>query len=653
MKFEKVVYPSYRVEIAGAQLIDPQYHWMVERPKGYRTPTKTPDLFLRGKAHCPLCGMQMLMNFSTEKPHFWCNRSHDRGARRPYLSNNVLEDLAMRCVRDVCDRASYDKEFAQAVRSEVQVALEGFRRTAAELARRYEIAEREYEQALGSTVGHFSAGVQRDLVARTEKLRLRKAKAWDTYAHANGTADDIARLLETLDGRFTGIAAQLSELQITHPWLPADAAERSLRADVAEMIRSVRVDLEEKSAVATFEMVLMKSSHADFEVVRTLSIEDATIRSKYDWRSGPKGLIADRFEESAVRLTDAEFRSLPRMPRPFNKADDIRLYVDVLLVAAELNLEPCEVLWPIGRHRCVPRIRELRRGPALDVVIGHLKLHRGEQFDLPRPEPMPHGTERMRLVAMRDPILLVDLCDPLSDRTGLSDEQWDTIADIFTRSRNLYRIGGSTRKTLDGYFALVRQGLGLKMAHRVDADANAISRLVRAEFRHQFVEMTRRLLSLQGICLPESYVARRRRSGQHRLEADPAAVLAEMRAGMARCDPGAPTNPRYFTCGGLRFNLMTGEASDGARRTLRMPLNSRQLLRCLLDHAGEVVSHGALQTALVIHRGNPRPHLIAAVADLRRWLRVNCPELAGRLETVRGVGYRVVRSVDTQEHRAW
>lgn len=121
-----------------------------------------------------------------------------------------------------------------------------------------------------------------------------------------------------------------------------------------------------------------------------------------------------------------------------------------------------------------------------------------------------------------------------------------------------------------------------------------------------------------------------------------AELLARIEILLKRSSHQQPAEHSALTVGDLSMNLITREVSRQGRPITLQP-KEFQLLRYLMEHPGQVVTRTLLFEAVWHYDFDPQTNVIDVhVARLRK--KVESDDLAPILETIRGVGYRLVDS---------
>ena len=121
-----------------------------------------------------------------------------------------------------------------------------------------------------------------------------------------------------------------------------------------------------------------------------------------------------------------------------------------------------------------------------------------------------------------------------------------------------------------------------------------------------------------------------------------AELLARIEILLKRSSHQQPAENSALTVGDLSMNLITREVSRQGRPITLQP-KEFQLLRYLMEHPGQVVTRTLLFEAVWHYDFDPQTNVIDVhVARLRK--KVESDDLAPILETIRGVGYRLVDS---------
>jgi two-component system OmpR family response regulator len=121
-----------------------------------------------------------------------------------------------------------------------------------------------------------------------------------------------------------------------------------------------------------------------------------------------------------------------------------------------------------------------------------------------------------------------------------------------------------------------------------------------------------------------------------------AELLARIEILLKRSSHQQPAENSALTVGDLSMNFITREVSRQGRPITLQP-KEFQLLRYLMEHPGQVVTRTLLFEAVWHYDFDPQTNVIDVhVALLRK--KVESNDLAPILETIRGVGYRLVDS---------
>lgn len=118
-------------------------------------------------------------------------------------------------------------------------------------------------------------------------------------------------------------------------------------------------------------------------------------------------------------------------------------------------------------------------------------------------------------------------------------------------------------------------------------------------------------------------------------------VLAHLRALIRR---GRPVRPAVLTCADLSLDPSTRECARGSQQ---IGLTAREcaVLEYLLRHRGQVRSKSQILTHVWDEQFNGDPNIVEVyVLRLRR--KINLPDTAALLHTVRGAGYRLGDAAD-------
>jgi two-component system, OmpR family, response regulator len=115
-------------------------------------------------------------------------------------------------------------------------------------------------------------------------------------------------------------------------------------------------------------------------------------------------------------------------------------------------------------------------------------------------------------------------------------------------------------------------------------------------------------------------------------------LLARIRARLRESDDGAETT---LDAGGIQLDLLTREATRGDH-VVRLPDRESELLAYLMRHADRICTREEILSAVWGYDHDPGTNIVQVyIGYLRR--RLALPDSPAPIETMRSVGYRLVR----------
>lgn len=631
----------YRFHFPELRLVSDEIFEKAQRPVGTR-PTRDSHRYLLGdRVICPVCGALMELVMSQQRKIIRCGHQGKFHPAQANYSNVVLEQIAIMQATALLDRHTYDRIFAEELNGELNKRAEELARllkqNKRDAARDAKALNRALEKQL-TAAGHVVHTLAIEMIATLN------ARAVSSAAEEKATAAELALLegrIADLPNWVATVSEELHALEITHPWKPSTDNERDLFAKLRAFIGSIALEQSGKIFTATTTFVFFGGTQP---IIRTLSCQHIGIKVIRERKSKDWQQIRRQFDASSERLTEDEFAGMPPLRDQYGSAEELRFLVDVLLVAKELELDPQHVLSSLASDRA-QELRKLRVYGDLQTVMQHLQQTRGPDFEMRPAKPQPNRSEWARLLDSRDPILLLDVCDPNSGKNELSDGQWSAIADLFTTGGRLSKLGGTPRETLNAYYAIIRQRLPIWMAERVGSVPNTIHYLIR--YRSQLTEVTRRLLRFQGYALTSGFVRPRRKIGSFATVRNAPAVLNEIRGSLERIEPAPlPPENHVVQCLDLIYDLSTDEVVDRMGYIVRLTPHTMRGVRCFLTSAGEVVRSPEYLQAIGSAGTSPN-HGKQMINYLRHRLQSAFPAFSRAIETVKPEGYRLAAMVET------
>lgn len=631
----------YHFHFPELRLVSDEVFAKAQRPVGKRPTRDAHRYLLEDRVICPVCGARMELVMSQKRKIIRCGHRGKFHPAQSNYSNVVLEQIATMQATALLDRYTYDRIFAEELNSELNkraeelaLLLKQNKRDAAKDAR---ALGRAMEKQL-TAAGHVVHTLAIEMITNLNERAVKSA------AEEKATAAELVLLesrIADLPNWIATVSEELRALNIIHPWKPNTDKERAFFSRMREFIGSIALDQSGRVYTATSTFVFFKGAK---DITRTVSCEHIGIkvireRKSKDWQD-----IRRQFDTSSERLKDDEFAKMPRLRDQYGTPEELRFLVDVLLVAKELDLDPQNVLSSLASDRA-QELRKLRVYGDLQTVLGHLQQTRGSDFDMQPAKPQPGRSEWARLLHSRDPILVLDVCDPESGKNELSDGQWSAIADIFAKGGRLSKLGGSPRETLNAYYAIIRQRLPIWMAERVGSVPNTIHYLI--GYRAQLTEVTRRLLRFQGYALSAKFIRPRRKIGSFATVRNFDAVMREIRNSLERIKPAAlPPDDLVVRCLDLTYDLSTDEAIDRTGCVAPLTPQTRRGVRFFLTREGAVVATPDYLRGIG-SAGVADQHGKQMVNNLRHRLKRVFPEFSGAIETVKLKGYRLAAVVET------
>jgi ElaB/YqjD/DUF883 family membrane-anchored ribosome-binding protein len=632
----------YKFDFPELRLVSDEVFQLAQRPVGTRPPRDAHQYLLAGKVVCPACGDAMELVMSQKRKVIHCRQVGQAHKSQGSYSNVVLEQIAMMQATTLLDRLTYDEIFAEELNTELSNRADELKRLLKQKSRDADRSGDAVKRALQkqlTSAGSVIHSLAIDLIAEMEVAAAKSAaEAAATQLELTLLEKRISELPEWLKT----VRQELAALSIVHPWWPTTDPERELFSKIREFIGSIEIEQSGKVCTAIIHFVFFKGARS---VGRTLSTENIGIKSMRERLSKDWQAIRKHFEGSAARLTDAEFTSLPQLRDQYGPPEQKRFLIDVVLVAEELALDPQRVLTSLASEDA-QALRMLRVYGDIQIVAGHLRASRGAEFALASAEPQLLRSEWARLLDQRNPILMLDVCSPASEKTVLDDGQWSAVACLFTHGSRLSKLHGDPRAALNSYFALIRERLPIWMAERVGSRPNTIHYLI--SYRAQLNEVTRRLLLLQGYVLPTDYMAPRRKRGSAAAVKNVETGMLEIEAALSRVEV-AQLAPRDHVVRALdlTFNLSTNEMSDRNGHLVRLPPYSVRGIRCFLASKGMTVTRETYLDAIGSRASaNVTGYAHQVVGRLRRGLKRAFPEFEGAIETS-CIGYRLTAEVVT------
>jgi hypothetical protein len=620
----------------------------LQRPAGTRPARDKHRYFLEDKVVCPTCGVLMEMVMSQKRKIIRCGHrgkesSPGKGLFHPAQgnwSNVILEQTVFMQATALLDRYAYDQIFARELHKEFSKRADELRKLLRVHQRDATRERRAYDKAMLKDL--TSAGHQFHEMA-LDALFAMKKRADASADEADKTEAELALVEERiaeLPSWVTGVAEQLHALSITHPWKPASDKERELFLKLREFVGSISLENTGKVYTVVTEFMLFKGAQNISRTVKTdhIGVKVFRERKSREWQN-----IRKEFEEFGPRLTDAEAATMPPLRDQYGSAEDVRFLIDVAIFAEVTQVKPSEVLSCLASNRNT-ELRKLRTFGDLQTVVSHLRKTRGPAFSLTPTTPHTLRSEWARLVDSRDPIILLDVCDPATGKTELSDAQWNAIAGIFTNGGRLSKIGNNPRLTLNAYYTIIREKLPIWMAERAGSLPNTVHYLIR--YRAMVTEVTRRLLLLQGYVSSTKFVRARRKIGNFTTVRNSDTVIAEMKASLERIEPAKiSAECHIISCRDLTYNLTTDELVDRNGFLVPLSIVGKLGVRYVLSSNGATFSPKAYLLAIGSRSKAPN-HGPMMVNLLRRRLDRSFPEFARAITTMRPHGYRLSARVE-------
>lgn len=608
------------------------------------------ERLLDGCMTCGHCGKPLGVQWYTEgNCHVYvCNskRRRGEGIRLNRISVEEAEAAVIPAVREVLDRPIYDGEFAAQYDAEIAAAEDELRQRLEDMKRTADRTRSTYDAALRAILGPMPPTVLDDLRGKIEEMREKAVEAQADVALAEAHLGALSHERRASRDRRDELSSFLNRIDINHPWKPASLEERRAFNAVRKMIKTIVVTDNGDAGRLDIELVMFRvagkaeagTGNANDELVdvtRRITVEDPGLL--YKKSDGVRQMRAAKkaFEDFADKITDAEFKAFPSLGNMYGAGEQLRFFIDALMVAEATKISPATLLWAFDRVDEKQRFDNLRSMGGLPIIIQHLRKTRGDNFNLTVAPTRETASLRNTLINARDPLALLDVCDPSSGKTEMDARQRAVVLRVCDTSHHMMH-GAEAVRVFNAYFATVRHELPMVRGYEFGADRNDF-RILQNRPR-EMSDITRGLLELQGYVLPVRYKRPDKKAYSTRKVPDPQKVLAEMAAALPTCPVSGDFQNLVIESDGVSINLATGELLTVDGTEVKISLNGKLILLCLLRNVGRVVSIGTLEAAMVPWGNKPR-HPRQTTNKMLTWLRKTCPTLGADIRNVYGKGY--------------
>ncbi|MET3898006.1 hypothetical protein ABIB57_001952 [Devosia sp. UYZn731] len=339
-------------------------------------------------------------------------------------------------------------------------------------------------------------------------------------------------------------------------------------------------------------------------------------------------LFGEQMATFTARLTDAEWKKLPKIFGVREKTPFIRDCIDAILLWSDNDVPAYRYLREVG----YPELKAKRSIAMLPLMrgdlIAYLRRTRGAEFNIRMPMPAVTGGEAKRLCSVFHPVFLLPQSVSNAGSECLDDAQWLAIAHLLPKAKK-FSIPLDDRVALDGYFALLRTDYALSQALLVGLKPPHAARIVAFHKSGLFNRIVEVLLALEGYEIPPDYVMPKRPDGT--LDKSVIPKLEYLREVLRRRVPlKGYAEPVLLTSAKLRvghilvdMNHDTVSTIDG--EIIRLPQRLVWMLKHFFENPEKAFSLSEIGT--ILRPGRPLTDTARGeVYLLRRLLRPYCRE---------------------------